>query len=86
MKTIAIIVNIFFPGIGTFFIGKPGQAVAQLVLYLIGIVLCFTVIGAIIGIPLCMGAWIWGLVTAAQAPAQPVQVVVVHQNETPVSR
>ncbi len=37
MKAVAIIVNIFFPGIGTFFVGKIGQAIAQLILYFIGL-------------------------------------------------
>ncbi len=83
MRTVAIIVNIFFPGIGSLLIGKAGQGIAQIVLYLLGIMLTVTGIGALIGIPLCIGVWIWGIVTAVNSPAQPVQVVVVHRNETP---
>lgn len=83
MKTIAIIINIFFPGVGTFFVGKIGQAISQLILYIIGLVLTLTGIGAIIGLPLCIGAWIWGLVTATTSPSQPIQVVVHHHQPPP---
>lgn len=85
MKAVAIIVNIFFPGVGTFFVGKAGQAIAQIILYVIGLVLTLTGIGAIIGLPLCIGAWIWGLVSATNAPSQPIQVVVTHHNQQPPS-
>lgn len=81
MKVVAIIVNFFLPGLGSFFVGKVGQGIAQLILYIIGLILIFTGIGAIIGIPLCVGVWIWGLVTAATSPAQPVQVTVIHKTE-----
>jgi TM2 domain-containing membrane protein YozV len=79
MKVVAIIVNFFIPGLGSFFVGKVGQGIAQLLLYIIGIVFVLTGIGAIIGIPLCIGVWIWGLVTAANSPGQPIQVTIVHQ-------
>ena len=61
---------------GSFFVGKVGQGITQIILYIIGLVLIFTAIGSIIGIPLCVGVWIWGLVTAATSPEQPVQVAV----------
>jgi TM2 domain-containing membrane protein YozV len=79
MKVVAIIVNFFFPGIGSFFVGKVGQGVAQIILYIIGLIFVFTGIGAIIGIPLCIAVWIWGLVTAATSPGEPIQVTIVHQ-------
>lgn len=41
MKGVAIIVNIFFPGIGTLIVGKVGQGVAQILLYLLGVLLSF---------------------------------------------
>jgi len=85
MKVVAIIVNLFFPGVGSFFVGKVGQGIAQLILYIIGLVLIFTGILAIVGIPLCIGVWIWGLVTAATSPTQPVQVEVVYKNEPPAA-
>jgi TM2 domain-containing membrane protein YozV len=83
MRTAAIIVNIFFPGVGSLLIGKVGQGIAQIILYILGFVFTFTLVGAIIGIPLCIGVWIWGIVTAVQSPAVPMQVVVVHKNEPP---
>jgi TM2 domain-containing membrane protein YozV len=79
VKVVAIIVNFFFPGIGSFFVGKVGQGVAQVILYVIGLIFIFTGIGAIIGVPLCIGVWIWGLVTAATSPSEPIQVTIVHQ-------
>lgn len=66
MKTMAIILNFFFPGIGSLVIGKIGQGIVQIILFGLGVVLNFTFVGAIIGIPLCIGIWIWGIVTAVQ--------------------
>lgn len=83
MKALAIIINFFIPGLGSFFVGKVGRGIAQLILYFIGWALIITAIGAIIGIPLCIGVWIWGLVTAATAHTEPVQVIVVNKNEPP---
>lgn len=83
MKAVAIIVNIFFPGIGTLIVGKIGQGIAQLILFSIGVVFNFTIIGAIVGVPLCIGVWIWALVTVANSPVQPVQVVIVHKDGSP---
>jgi TM2 domain-containing membrane protein YozV len=80
MKIVAIIVNLFFPGFGSFFVGKWGQAIGQILMNIFGVLLILTAVGAIIGIPLCIGAWIWGLVTAANSPSAPVQVTIVHQN------
>jgi len=81
MRTAAIIVNVFFPGIGSLMIGKVVQGIAQLMLYLLGILLSMTVIGAIIGVPLCIGVWIWAIVTAVNSPPEPIQVTVIHKNE-----
>jgi TM2 domain-containing membrane protein YozV len=76
MKALAIICNVFWPGIGSFFVGKVGQGIAQLVLYFIGLIFIFTAIGAIIGIPLCFGVWVWGIVTAVNGEAKPLQVTI----------
>lgn len=81
MKTLSIILNVFFPGVGSLVIGKVGQGITQIILYTLGVIFCFTLVGAIIGIPLMIGVWIWGLVTVTSAPAVPVEVVVVHRNE-----
>ena len=80
MKALAIVANIFIPGVGTLIIGKLGRGIAQILLFGLGVVLNFTVIGAIVGIPLCIGIWIWGIVVAANTDVQPVQVEVIHRD------
>lgn len=79
MKTVGIILNFFLPGVGTIVIGKAGQGVTQLCLYGLGILCTATLIGAIIGIPLLLAAWIWGMVTVVSSDPQPLQVTVIHQ-------
>lgn len=79
MKALAIILNVFFPGVGTLVIGKVAQGIIQIVLYFVGILLTITAIGAIIGLPLMLGVWIWGIVVAATHNAQPIQVNVINQ-------
>lgn len=61
MKVLAVIFNIFLPGVGTFFTGQIGLAVGQLLLYIVGVLASFI----FIGIPIVLGVWIWGIVTAA---------------------
>jgi TM2 domain-containing membrane protein YozV len=81
MKAVGVLVNIFLPGVGTIIVGKAGQGIAQILLYLLGILLSFTVVGAIIGVPLCIAVWIWAIVSAATSEARPMQIVV-QQNVT----
>ena len=76
MKVLGIIVNIFLPGIGTLFVKKWGQAIAQIVLGIIGALLAITGIGSIIGLPILIGVWIWSIVTVANTSSQPMEVVV----------
>jgi len=77
MKAVAIIVNLFFPGVGTMIIGKVGVGVMQIILGLIGAFLTFTGILSIIGIPLVIVAVIWSLVTVANS--QTAEPIVVKQ-------
>jgi TM2 domain-containing membrane protein YozV len=65
MKALAIIINIFFPGIGTLIVGKIGEGVAQLILFIVGVILSATVILSFIGIPLILAMWVWSIVSAA---------------------
>jgi TM2 domain-containing membrane protein YozV len=67
MAIAALIINFFFPGIGTLMVGKVIPGIMQLIMTLVGIILNFTIIGAIVGIPLCLAAWIWGLISAGTA-------------------
>lgn len=69
MKILAIIVNIFFPGIGTLLVKKWWQAFFQIVLGAIGVILAWTGIGGIIGVPIVFIIWVWAIVSAATAPA-----------------
>ena len=71
---IALILNIFIPGLGSLIAGKTNTGISQLILcyggFVIGILLTLTFIWAIIGIPLMIiapiSAWIWGMVTGAE--------------------
>jgi TM2 domain-containing membrane protein YozV len=65
MKALAIILNVFLPGVGTLVAKKIWQGITQLLLGVVGIVLTVTMIGAIIGLPLLLGVWIWAIVSAA---------------------
>lgn len=80
MKTLAILFNVFIPGVGSMIIGKWGQGIGQIVIYGFGAM--FTLLtfgfGAIIGIPMMLGAWIWGIITAA-GYSEPIQVNIVNQ-------
>ncbi|KCZ90025.1 hypothetical protein [Hyphomonas johnsonii] len=82
MKALAIILNILMPGVGSFVIGKVGQGIGQILIWAIGLTLCFTVVGAIIGIPMMLGAWIWGIVIASNSQPQTVQVTVNNSGLT----
>jgi TM2 domain-containing membrane protein YozV len=82
MKIIAMLINLFLlPGVGTLMVGKTGHGITQILLFLLAIVLIFTVIGALIGIPLAIGIWIWGIVSVATANPQPVQVQIVDNRD-----
>ena len=78
MRGFAILLNIFVPGIGSFVVGAAGQGVGQIVVWGVGLLLTVPTlgIGGIIGIPMMLGAWIWGIVTAAGAMPQTVNVTV----------
>lgn len=59
----ALLLNILvLPGLGTIIAGRTSTGTTQLVLFLIGIPLAFI----LIGIPLMLGVWIWGIVTGVQ--------------------
>ena len=69
MKIVAIIVNFFFPGLGTLLIGQIGTGVAQLLLTIVAAVMIASGVLSIVGIPLGIGVWIWALVSAAKSNA-----------------
>jgi TM2 domain-containing membrane protein YozV len=57
---VSLIVSFFIPGVGSMINGDVGTGVAILVLYVVGWVLVIS----LIGIPIALGAWIWGMVDA----------------------
>jgi TM2 domain-containing membrane protein YozV len=62
---IGLLVSFFLPGVGSMINGNGGIGALILILYLVGWALSFF----LIGIPLAIGAWIWGLIdgyTSAQ--------------------
>jgi TM2 domain-containing membrane protein YozV len=62
---IGVVLSFFIPGLGTMVNGNVGRGVLILALYIVGWVLSFL----LIGIPILIGVWIWGLVdgyTSAQ--------------------
>ena len=59
---IGLIVNLFLPGLGTIIFGLTETGVIQLVLYLVGVFLMVSILGAIVGVPLMLAMWIWALV------------------------
>ena len=75
LKVIALVINIFFPGVGTLLVGKIGTGIIQILLSMLAHALIWTGIGALIGIPLAVIVWIWALVSVATAqprtPASP---------------
>ena len=76
MKALAIISNILIPGVGSFIIGQVGQGIAQILIWGLGFMLTVFTLGffGVIGIPLMVGAWIWGLITAFGAQPQTIYV------------
>ncbi len=66
MKVLVVLLNIFLSPIGTLVAGKIVVGLIQLVLMAIAVILIFTGIGAILGFPLALIVWIWGLVVAIQ--------------------
>lgn len=83
MKAAGILLNFFFPGVGSLVIGQSSQGITQLILYVMGLFLTLTLFGAIIGIPMMLAAWIWGLVSAASYNETPSQVHVIHSGYAP---
>lgn len=54
------------PGVGSLVGGKTGTGLAQLTLFLIGLPLAVIAVG----VPLIVGAWVWGIATGAQLIAE----------------
>jgi TM2 domain-containing membrane protein YozV len=59
---VSLLVSFFIPGVGSMINGDTTTGVIILVLYIAGVVGAFF----LIGIPVVIGAWIWGLIDAYQ--------------------
>ena len=62
----ALILNIILPGVGTLIAGKTNIGVLQLVLFLVGLFMTLTILGAILGVPLMLVMWVWAVVTGVK--------------------
>ncbi|WP_315770203.1 TM2 domain-containing protein [Rhodococcoides kroppenstedtii] len=49
-------------GIGRFYMGTNAVAIAQLSVFVVGVLLCLTIIGIVFGLPLLVIGWLWCLV------------------------
>jgi hypothetical protein len=86
MKVIGIIVNIFFPGVGTLIVGKISTGVIQIILSIIAGILIFTGFLSIIGMPMLIIVWIWSLVTVAGSNNTETIIIKEVVREVPVEK
>jgi TM2 domain-containing membrane protein YozV len=64
-KVISIIVNCILPGAGTIMAGNKKTGIIQIILAVVALLLIFTIIGALLGVPLALGVWIWSIISVA---------------------
>jgi TM2 domain-containing membrane protein YozV len=60
---ISLIASFFIPGLGSMINNRAGIGILILGIYVVGLMLSFV----IIGVPIAVGAWIWGMADAYQA-------------------
>ena len=63
---VSLIVSFLIPGVGSLINGDTGIGITILLLWLLAIALDVTVFGLIVGVPLGLGMWIWGMIDAYQ--------------------
>ncbi len=63
---VSLIVSFFIPGVGSLVNGDTGIGITILLLWLVAIALDITVIGLIVGVPLGIAMFVWGLIDAYQ--------------------
>jgi TM2 domain-containing membrane protein YozV len=75
-----LVVNaVLLPGLGSLISGKVAPGVVQLVMFMIGLPLCF----ALVGLPIVATAWIWGLITGFTALAEAKQATYLRDLRPP---
>src|SRR5262245_26266273 len=57
---VSVLLSVFIPGLGSMVNDNAGVGVAILILNIVGLILAVV----LIGIPIAIGSWIWGLVDA----------------------
>ena len=57
---VSLLISFFVPGVGSMVNGDTGIGVVILIVWLVGVLLTFV----LIGIPVVIGAWIWGMIHA----------------------
>jgi len=57
---VSVLLSVFIPGLGSMVNDNVGVGVAILILNIVGLILAVV----LIGIPIAIGSWIWGLVDA----------------------
>src|SRR5258708_29959083 len=63
---VSLIVSFFLPGVGSMINGDVGIGITILLLWLLAVFLDITVFGLIVGVPLGVAMWIWGMIDAHQ--------------------
>ena len=63
LAIVCLLLNVLvIPGLGSLIANKKREGIWQLVLSIVGLPLVFV----LVGIPILIGAWIWGLITGVQ--------------------
>jgi TM2 domain-containing membrane protein YozV len=63
---VSLIISFFLPGVGSMINGDVGIGLTILLLWILAIILDVTFFGLIVGVPLGLGMFIWGLIDAYQ--------------------
>lgn len=64
---LGLVLNLFFPGVGSLVVGATPAGIVQLILF----VLSFPLDLILIGFPLLLAVWIWALIVSIQAFSKP---------------
>ena len=70
---LSLLVSFLIPGVGSMINGDVGPGVAFLSMYVVGLLLIVClgwIIIGFIGLPLCLVAWVWGMVHAYQGAVE----------------
>jgi TM2 domain-containing membrane protein YozV len=65
-SAVSLIVSFFLPGVGSMINGDVGIGITILLLWLLAIFLDVTILGLVVGLPLGLAMFIWGLIDAYQ--------------------